>query len=315
MSGSNRGNRTETVALTAFCSIAVLGICALLYVLGLLNGRQAERRQQAPASYSEAAKADAQRACVGGEPSAVFECVYERVESGDQSARADQDLTAQQRAADSALASAVVSLLTLFISGIGVWFVKRTLEATLEAVEDTGNATKAMVRQNEIAEAAQRAWVSIDVAISDASVNSGMEGALILSFKNIGQTVAHQLDMRVTGAADWVEEYQRVLSNLNCDGPHESGVSVIPGDVYNWSHALGFPPGEGKWKHGKPHRHLDAAIIAKVSYKTDFSNDWKHTLVVFIPSIRGFGPGIPDCCIGAVEPADVIIEKRAYQAT
>lgn len=151
MSAGNRGLRSEALATTAFCAAALVGSIILFYSLGVLNGREAERREQTPESYSKGARFDAERSCSGREPGALFDCIYERVEASGEQANAEQDLSAQQRAATSGLASAVVAFLTLIVTGIGVWFVKRTLDATLTAVEDTSLATKAMGEQNRIA--------------------------------------------------------------------------------------------------------------------------------------------------------------------
>lgn len=197
--------RPETIAAAKFCILAAFGAFFLLYILGVLNGREAERRDQTPANYSQSAKADAQRACVGMEARAAFECVYEKVEASQEQASTEQDLSAQQRAATSALASAVVAALTLVISIVGVWYVKRTLDATLEAVQDTGKATIAMNDANEIANKAislqrqntivdQRPWLSVEVnkiydIFFDNDVGS-LRLAYILIVKNSGKTPA-----------------------------------------------------------------------------------------------------------------------------
>lgn len=144
--------RQSTIALGLIYAAILFGITILAYVIGSLNGHQSERREQTPAAYSNAAKQDAQRACVGRDGSATFECIYEKVESSQEQARAEQDLSAQQRAADSALASAIIALLTLFTTSLGVWYVKRTLDATLIAVKDTSEATSAMKTGNGIAQ-------------------------------------------------------------------------------------------------------------------------------------------------------------------
>jgi len=154
----------------------------LVYIFGFINGREAERRQQTPAYYSQAAKTDAERACGGGETAAVFECVYEQVEASQEQARGEQDLSAQQRAATSALVSAALAFLTLVVTAVGVWLVKRTLDATLEAVEDTNIATKAMQRQNEMTAEAQRPWLKI---MSSISLTLFKDGDDMLSFDSI----------------------------------------------------------------------------------------------------------------------------------
>lgn len=169
MSGSNRGKGTAPLSPIGLIAIAIIGAWFLAYSLGVLNGHQAERRDKTPTTYRQAAKADAQGSCVGGDNSAVFECVYEKVEASQETAYAKQDLTAQQRAADSALTSALIALLTLIATSIGVWFVKRTLDATLEAVKDTGEATNEMRRSNDIA--SKSAYLQLRAYISVISVS------------------------------------------------------------------------------------------------------------------------------------------------
>lgn len=149
MSESNRGGHSEALSLLALAGLLIAAF--LTWGLGYIQGGEAERRQETPAAYSQAAKTDAQRSCAGREIAAVFECIYEKVEAAQEQARGEQDLSAQQRAASAALASAAVALLTLIVTGIGVWFVKRTLDATLKAVEDTSEATRAMQEANRIA--------------------------------------------------------------------------------------------------------------------------------------------------------------------
>lgn len=165
MSGINRGVRTAD--LGGFGVLAAIVICCIIVgLLGYLQGQQTERDKQTSKTYAEAAQKDAQRACIGMQPGAAFECIYEKVESSNEQANADKDLTAQFRAADSALLSAVFAFLTLAISGLGVWYVKRTLDATLKAVEDTSEATEAMREANKIAREAMldngRPWLFVE---------------------------------------------------------------------------------------------------------------------------------------------------------
>jgi hypothetical protein len=203
MSGSDRGKRHQDLGATVFGALAIFGVCVLIYALAFLNGREAERRQQTPAAYSQAAQADAQRACAGREDGAAFECIYERVKASQEQARGEQDLSAQQRAATAALAAAVVALITLVVTGIGVWFVKRTLDATLKAVEDTSEATEAMREANEIAKEAQaanlaigqsqvRAYISLsNIAVCD--LDDGFE--VNFDVENSGQSPARRVNI------------------------------------------------------------------------------------------------------------------------
>ena len=143
--------------------IGIMMAAGLAWGIGWSQAREEYRREQIPSAYAAAAKNEARRACLGSDPAAVFECVSEKAETAYQTAHDRQDLSAQQRAASGALIAAVVGLLALIVTAIGVYFVKRTLDATLEAVADTGRATNAMLAANEIALRAQRPWLSLEI--------------------------------------------------------------------------------------------------------------------------------------------------------
>lgn len=210
MAGSDRIQRNDALMAKAFCALAIFGAVFLLYTLGLLNGRESERRHQTPASYSQAAQVDAQRVCAGKQDAALFECVYVKVEASQEQARGEQDLSAQQRAASAALVSAVVALLALVATVIGVWFVKRTLDATLKAVEDSGKATEAMQEANRITLQSVE-LAELQVALTERSSKQqlrsylgfkivehpifgpGIDPTAKFKIKNYGQTPAYQM--------------------------------------------------------------------------------------------------------------------------
>lgn len=162
MSDGDRGGQPKALGDGLAYLAAVIVSCVLVGGLAFLAGLETERRDHAPASYSKAAKEDAQRACVGSDPAAAFECIYEKVEASQDQARGEQDLSAQQRAASAAMIGAVLSFFALIATGIGIYFVKRTLDATLMAVKDTGLATKAMQDANKIAAMGIRPWLVVE---------------------------------------------------------------------------------------------------------------------------------------------------------
>lgn len=159
-----RGDRSEGHPnLGAFGVFIAIILCSV--VVGFFSysaGRESEGRDKAPASYSRSAEDDAKRSCVGMEAGAAFKCIYEKVEASQEQARGEQDLTAQQRSAFAAMISAFIAFLTLVATALGVWLVKRTLDATLEAVKDTSEATDAMRKANMIATATQRPIVQLN---------------------------------------------------------------------------------------------------------------------------------------------------------
>ena len=197
MSGSNRGGNTKVTDWAFPLTGIVLGL-VLAWGIGWLQTREEYNRKQTPAAYADAAKKDAESACIGIEPRAFFECVNKKTETAYQTAHDEQDLSAQQRAASSALITAVLSGLALALSGVGVWYVKRTLDATLEAVEDTGKATKAMERQNELAEDTAKRQLRAYVTTEDhATINFqiGVKAGHQCKVYNRGQTPAY--DVRI----------------------------------------------------------------------------------------------------------------------
>ncbi len=200
-------------------TLPVIGVVLVVFLswgVGWLQASEKEKRQQTPAAYQDRAKKNAQRTCIGIEPSTVFECVYEHIETAKQTAHDEQDLSAQQRAASSALASAAIAFFTLIITGVGVWFVKRTLEATLEAVEDTGRATEAMNDANEIARmaynASVRPWLSLDaeMAVDYLSwMEDGNAGLFVdVTARNYGKSPAINVNVLIkVDVADFGGDY------------------------------------------------------------------------------------------------------------
>lgn len=199
--GDGSDRRERTPHLGGFGLLIALILCCLI-VGGLTYsaGIEGERRDQYPAAYSDTAKQSAQRTCVGTEPGAVFDCVYEKVEASQDQARAEQDLDAQQGMKFWAAIMAIFTLATVLITAVGVWFVKRTLDATLEAVEDTGRATDAMLAGNEIAQKSAekqlRAYLSVkSITISDDREIGGLGYGVILI--NNGVTPAHMKGFKI----------------------------------------------------------------------------------------------------------------------
>jgi len=163
MSDSNRGERAQDLIATGLCAIALLGTVIIAYAIGNTLGVGSGRNQVSSREHYENTKQDYLRTCAGREGPAAIECVTEAIEAAQSQSDSRQDLYAQQDMAKWAFWLFMLTCASVGITAVGVWFVKRTLDATLEAVEDTGKGTKAMVRQNEIAEAGQRPWLRYEL--------------------------------------------------------------------------------------------------------------------------------------------------------
>jgi hypothetical protein len=266
---------------------ALVLCCAIVAILAYTSGREGVRRSHVPASYSEAAKADAQRACLGRESQDAFECIYEKVDASQEQARGEQDLTAQQRAASSALANAFVAFLTLILTGLGVWYVKRTLEATLKAVEDTSLATQAMQRQNKIAEAAQRPWLTVIVnnlgpverrhdgtfhcPYNVTVKNTGLSPALTVGF-TIGTEKA-TIDRQICFSS-FVEEAYRLIS--------QTSSSIAPNSDENLVGIMAVDMGNIDQNGCRPNKTLPLFWVG-VAYQDGISSVIYYTTLICAP--------------------------------
>jgi hypothetical protein len=146
------------------------------------------------------------------------------------------DLIAQQEMADASIMMGWAAIGTLVITAIGTLFLAWQVKLTREAVKDTGEATDAMQRQNEISEAAQRPWITFEVEVSELSI---LQDRLILNYrvtaKNIGKTAAIELkyerrNLKVEDpkkdAEDWFKSQ---------DFSEEGGLTLMPSDTYGKS--------------------------------------------------------------------------------
>jgi hypothetical protein len=198
MSDSNRSERPEAVGPVFAILSAILVISVIVGVLAYSQGIESERRNNAPAAYAEAAKKDARDSCVGSEAATVFECVYEIVEASQEQAQGEQDLDAQQGMHLWAAIMAALTFGTFVLTGFALWFIKGTLEATADMVTETKNlsqetvkATHAMVRQNELTEAAQRPFVVVEAGPSPTGPNDrGQIMPASFRYRNFGGTAA-----------------------------------------------------------------------------------------------------------------------------
>ena len=179
-------------------SVVALGLIAYALMFVSMGAHWSQKEASAEQyarqtnTYSGQNIADA---CGSAQSVRYGECVAIQRQAQREDARAEYDLAAQRGMGDAAWWMVFISAFTFLATAIGVWFVKRTLDATLEAVKDTGEATIAMQRQNKIAEdTAQRqlrAYVSItDPIIGTDDTGDSDQDRFSVNLKNSGQTPA-----------------------------------------------------------------------------------------------------------------------------
>lgn len=133
-----------------------------------------------------------------------------------QQQREEYDLYSQQAMALWTAIMGGMAVLGVFLTAIGVWFIKRTLDATLDAVEDTGNATDAMIRQTNLMEQNQRPWLMIDDFKFDGpkTVETAWWIDFSFSVRNIGNSPAKNVLIQSRWFRTEAEAYDAISSQI-----------------------------------------------------------------------------------------------------
>lgn len=195
-----RSNWGERLAFVGAFLVACAGIGAywwMFYDMGASTARNEERARIEREHYAADAPERVEKECSGLDRPAQLKCVLEIVNSQRESQRNESDLAAQWKAADWVAWASILAGAQLISTLLGLYYVKRTLDATLLAVEDTGEATEAMKEANRIAattaDAQLRPYLSIDDALHFDTHDSGLSWVVRFKITNHGQLPAKQI--------------------------------------------------------------------------------------------------------------------------
>lgn len=210
-----------------------LGFIGYTYGLGHLSGFKEAETKHYQTEY--AASTDERiSSCFEGVAS-PRECVEEAIRDNHEHQRNEADLEAQRNMADWAFWLLVVSTGSLGVTAIGTAFLAWQVKLTREAVEDTSKATDAMMRQNEIAEAAQRPWLKLTVdafATFDPDAGSSPVIKLPVSVQNYGAEPAVSVHramalIHTASGINVINEVERFVQERTPKGKG-NGPSVYP---------------------------------------------------------------------------------------
>ena len=271
MSDSDRGELSPA-RLIGTALVAAIGIAAywaMFYSAGYYSGQHERKANVEAEHYATDAANQIDRECSAKAGQAARECITNIIDAQRESQRGESDLAAQWKAADWVMWAGVIAAAQLLATALGLYFVKRTLDATLEAVEDTGKATVAMERQNEIAAAAQRPWVDLDI---EFQFISEMQNGLLLVcnavLSNIGNTPA-------TDGLVWhvpATSFRNPIFDLQitAQAPFEQ---IKEGDET----MIVLPRGSAKrqifvhFERHNPHHHFDDGVVPALMLVADYT--------------------------------------------
>jgi hypothetical protein len=187
------GRRKLAPVEALFCVLALLGAVFVVGYLASYLGEQRGREEAAAAYEQGRSEQDAALACARGTPTEISNCIHKEIAARTDQSHDQQDLQVQK---DIALTGLVALFVSMISAGATIWallYVKATLDATIEAVEDTGAATKAVIEANKIAQKAlktsTRPWVGVD-AIDQRPINAGEPVTAAVHIRNSGASPA-----------------------------------------------------------------------------------------------------------------------------
>lgn len=166
-------------------------------------------------------------------------CLYQLLQADAESERAEYDLQAQQDMAVWAFAMLWTSLASVFITGIGVVYVARTLSeakaTTAAAIKAANAADETVAETRKIRELETRPWLLFDPAFSDGTI--GPEGLIsadvIFAMANHGRSPAFNIYFAADISdrpygADLTGGLRRFCSDILQDSG-SYGIAVKPG--------------------------------------------------------------------------------------
>lgn len=198
--GGNRGERTSRVAEYGFCGLAVFGVAVLIWFLGSLNGHQAEQRYSQPHRHAIAAKDQALERCASTNGTALVECLYDRIEASEETARTEEDLTAQQRAAWAAMAAALFAFVSIPVGIGGLWALLKSLRHTEQAIAVSVHAMEETRNANTQARKQAKAVLYTKDCYFELAYERALKSIscrVVFNVENVGDTPAQRVTFKL----------------------------------------------------------------------------------------------------------------------
>lgn len=192
MSGSNRG--------IVFASVAGLIILAAVLGYGAASLYHAEQQQHDTiTANSKGQNGNRQPEQYLFPRAGIPASVESRISNPQPATGQDhekRDLAAQEASAAFAWWMVVVSALGFIVTTAGTILLYQQIRLTSDAVKDTGDATRAMVEQNQLTEKTLRAYMSVEHPQA-MELTLGQPLKIQAKIGNFGQTPAHNTEIDI----------------------------------------------------------------------------------------------------------------------
>lgn len=185
----------------------------------------------------------------------------------------ESQLCADWRAAKASESSASWTKWGVIVAAIGSTLLLVQIRMTLRALDETSDATKAMIDQNILAEQAQRAWIIPTPSFENILVRDGkIHAACQMSYFNAGATVARNVRYF---AAFWptdpssdaaIEDWRKDWASQDTEELRQ--YSLAPGERFEPKIPLHKPLAELPWVEDGNRRSITLFFLIVVFYDT-----------------------------------------------
>jgi hypothetical protein len=288
------------------------GVIAALIGLALVGTGDPPKQETKP-EQAKAAKPEPQRSpTVAAKPTKAIEVVHpakQEAPCGPHRYRSNDDLCAQWKAADSASDAAYWAWWQTLLSLAGIvgllfslYYTRKAVTVAEEATKDADNAlliatrnadaafdaTKAMQRQNQITEAAQRPWIAITAELLKFEIlERGPRDLWFeckITFTNIGQMAAMNFEPSVKYAAmgpDFLDEMKGIMDGFS-SAVEEIDSVLVPRDINVWPMRVGQQIESLPWhtSHGRE-KTCRLIVIAMARYRLPSEVQWRYAMQCF----------------------------------
>jgi hypothetical protein len=197
-----------------------------------------------------------------------------------------RDLAAQEASALWAFWMVVASFASVLITAVGTIFLYKQIVLTREAVQDTGDATEAMIEANKIAAQVQRPWISIEVELLHFEQRDRpiVMFSYVIRFKNTGQMVAEmflpQIELTPMGS-NFGERTMHSFNQFEASKNLMGGV-LIPGGTHELIANSGYRIDKMPWYLNARHsRECRLIVLAMSHYKIPGDPTWRFAMQSF----------------------------------
>jgi hypothetical protein len=181
MGASKRTVDKHTIYAAVVLAFGMFAYWWMFYRAGYSSGRHEERAHIEREHYAAEAADQLSKVCGQLSGTAAAKCAYDTAETEREYRRNESDLAAQWKAADWVLWGAVIAGAQLVATAAGLFFIKRTLDASWQAV-----AT---------AQATTRAYIAIERPrlVPGVKTSYVTDGIIVIQIaaENIGKSTAH----------------------------------------------------------------------------------------------------------------------------